>query len=245
MGRGPVCGIITRRAGGAGGVAGAATVASGSVSTAAGAAGASAAGTEGAASAAGLVGAGGFGAAASVAGVGEGTGLVAGEETTTLGVAAVTGCSAVGGATAVGAAATGGRAMTGPTGGLLAIAGAGATMFAPWRGRGTMRRGAGCVAAGCVAEEPGGAEGGADTTRGGTAATVAEAGGGATTAVARGGGAAFAVASACFRSRMALSASPGLETLERSNLGLLSACCCRFALPLLPPFLKYSRTFSA
>jgi hypothetical protein len=43
---------------------------------------------------------------------------------------------------------------------------------------------------------------------------------------------------------MALRASPGLETLERSNFGLLSADGL-LAAPLLPPFLKYSRTLSA
>jgi hypothetical protein len=43
---------------------------------------------------------------------------------------------------------------------------------------------------------------------------------------------------------MALRASPGLETLERSNFGLLSACGLLEEL-LLPPFLKYSRTLSA
>jgi len=36
---------------------------------------------------------------------------------------------------------------------------------------------------------------------------------------------------------MAFRASPGLETLERSNFGLVSTCC-RFELLLLPPFLK-------
>jgi hypothetical protein len=43
---------------------------------------------------------------------------------------------------------------------------------------------------------------------------------------------------------MAFRASPGLETLERSNFGLLSTGCL-FAVLLLPPFLKYSRTLSA
>jgi hypothetical protein len=43
---------------------------------------------------------------------------------------------------------------------------------------------------------------------------------------------------------MALRASPGLETLERSNFGLLSTAVL-FAELLLPPFLKYSRTLSA
>jgi len=155
---------------------------------------------------------------------------------TTAGTAATTRRS-VGGRATGGATATGGRAMTGPTGGLLAMAGpgAGATMFAPWRGRGTMRRGAAGVAWAGAAEETGTAAGGAAITRGGTAAT--EAGGGATTAVGRGGGAALAVASACLRSRIAFRASPGLDTLERSNFGLVSAVD-RFAPLLLPPFLK-------
>jgi hypothetical protein len=43
---------------------------------------------------------------------------------------------------------------------------------------------------------------------------------------------------------MALSASPGLDTLERSNFGLVSTGCLVAPL-LLPPFLKYSRTLSA
>ena len=59
---------------------------------------------------------------------------------------------AEGAAWAAGAAVTGGRAITGPAGGLLAMAGAaagGATMFAPWRGWGTIFRGpCGAVAAG-------------------------------------------------------------------------------------------------
>src|SRR5580704_9303254 len=85
------------------------------------------------------------------------------------------------------------------------------------------------------------AEGAAATLGGGGAAGTWA--GGATTAVGR-GGAALAAASACLRSRMALRASPGLETLERSNFGLLSAGCL-LAVLLLPPFLKYSRTLSA
>ena len=41
----------------------------------------------------------------------------------------------------------------------------------------------------------------------------------ATTAGGRGGGIDRAVASACFRSRIAFSASPGFETFDRSNFG--------------------------
>ena len=86
-----------------------------------------------------------------------------------------------------------------------------------------------------------GATGGATATLGaaGAAATVA---GDATTAVGR-GGVALAVASACLRSRMALSASPGFDMLERSKRGLGSAC--RDVGALRPPPLKYSRTLSA
>jgi hypothetical protein len=43
---------------------------------------------------------------------------------------------------------------------------------------------------------------------------------------------------------MAFSASPGLDTLERSNFGRVSTGCL-LAVLLLPPFLKYSRTLSA
>ena len=114
--------------------------------------------------------------------------------------------------------------MTGPTGGLLAIAGAGATIFACCRGKGTMRRGAGtAVCAGAAVE----ATGAGAATLGGVEATgedaeAADGGGAATTKAGREGGVARTTASACFRSRIALSASPGLETLERSNFGLLS-----------------------
>ena len=109
--------------------------------------------------------------------------------------------------------------MTGPTGGLLAMAGAGcggATMLACGRGCGmTIRRGA--LAAGCAGVAAAGEA--ATTGRGGTAAAGLEAGG-ATTAVGRGGAAWIAAVSACLRSRIALRASPGLETFDRSNFGL-------------------------
>ena len=117
----------------------------------------------------------------------------------------------------------------------MAGAAGGATMLACGRGCGTMRRGAGCcravwrVAAGAAALRR---RSRGDLAAHAAAATVT-ADGGATTAVGR-GGAALAAASACLRSRMALSASPGLETLERSNFGLavdrlpgLRCCCCR------------------
>jgi hypothetical protein len=140
----------------------------------------------------------------------------------------------------------------------MAGAGGGMTMFACGRGCGTTRRGwaGGGVwepvwelvwellwepVWGCdVAAVAGGA---AVATLGGAAAAAVAEDGGATTAVGR-GGAALAAVSACLRSRIALRASPGLETLERSNFGLLSAGCL-FAVLLLPPFLKYSRTLSA
>jgi hypothetical protein len=141
----------------------------------------------------------------------------------------------------VGAGATttiGGFAITGPTGGLVAIAGvgAGATICAPWRGRGTMRRGAGATAtaAGGAATEalglpavvPAGLAGIADSVR---------AGGGATTAAERTGGALRAAASACLRSRMALSASPGFETCDRLNAGRASTRCFAELLLRKPP----------
>jgi hypothetical protein len=54
------------------------------------------------------------------------------------------------------------------------------------------------------------------------AAAWTEVGGATTAGRAATGGADFAAASACFRSRIAFKASPGLETFERSNFGLLS-----------------------
>jgi len=246
MGRGPVWGMITRRTGGAAGAAASAgasawtTAAAGASVAGAGVAatGAWAAAGGWAVAATATAGAGAAAAGASTGGAAGGAGLAAGGAETTAGDAAW-------------ATAAGGRAITGPTGGLLAMAGAagGATMFACGRGCGTMRRG---CAGGGAAWEPiwgppwdcGGAAAGvgAAAALGAAVATVTE-DGGATTAVGR-GGAALAAASACLRSRMALSASPGLETLERSNFGLVSTGC-RVAVPLLPPFLKYSLTFSA
>jgi hypothetical protein len=107
-----------------------------------------------------------------------------------------------------------------------------------------MRRGAGAEgAAGVAAAGAAVAVGAAATGRAGTAATCA-ADGGATTAAGRGGGAALAAASACLRSRIAFSASPGLDTFERSNFGFASTAA-RFvvAAPRFP--LKYARTCSA
>jgi hypothetical protein len=120
----------------------------------------------------------------------------------------------------------------------MAGAGGGATIFACWRGSGTIRRGAGTP---CAEAEGADVTGGAATLTGEEATGVDT--GGAATAIGRGGAALTAV-SACLRSRIALSASPGFETLERSNLGFASTAC-RFEPELRPPPLKYSRTFSA
>ena len=150
---------------------------------------------------------------------------------------------------AVPAVPTFGRTATAPIGGLLAIAGVwgGATIFAPWRGNGTIRRGpvaceaevGGDEGAGAGAAATTGAGGGAAWTgaagRGGAAVTTGDVG--ATTIGARCGGALLAAASACLRSRIAFNASPGLATLERSNFGFTSEVCL-FALPLRPPLLK-------
>jgi hypothetical protein len=144
--------------------------------------------------------------------------------------------------------------MTGPAGGRLAIAGAaaaggGATIFAPCLGNGTIRRGPegpaeSALAAGAAA----GAAGLIATAGGGAAAAPAcgtAVGGAATTACGLAGGIAFAVASACLRSRIAFSASPGFETLDKSNFGFAASAACLLAELPRPPLLKYSRTRSA
>jgi hypothetical protein len=228
MGRGPVCGMMTRRTGGPEGTGDSATVSTGSTEAGAGGAGAGAGGRVGLSSGTATAGAI-LAVGSSTGGAGGGTGLATGGGVATTGAAA-----------AAGPALTGGRAMTGPTGGLLAIAGAdGGTTIGAWgRGCGTTRRGwTGTAAGDGVAVAAGGD---AVATLGCAALTAA---GDATTAAGR-GGAALAAASACLRSRIALRASPGLETLERSNFGLVSPAGLAEAL-LLPPFLKYSRTFSA
>ena len=121
-------------------------------------------------------------------------------------------------------------------------------MFACWRGCGTIRRGA-TVSAGAAALADILATFAAPLVAGPAATFAPPAGatggfgGVATTAAGRTGGAAFAAASACLRSRIAFSASPGLETLDRSNFGLASTAGL-LAEPRLPP-LKYPRTFSA
>jgi hypothetical protein len=115
--------------------------------------------------------------------------------------------------------------------------------LACWRGWGTTLRGPVAWAA----ETCGVLAGGAAATTGATGLTgrCTEAGGGATTAGrCMTGGAALAAVSACLRSRIAFSASPGLETLDRSNLGLLSTLDLEELFDLLPP-VRYPRTFSA
>ena len=118
-GRGPVCGITTRRTGiaGASGTGGIATAISGSGAGAGGGATTTA------------------GGAATAAG---GSGATGGRATTTGAVGALDAMAGRG----AGAAPTGGRPTTGPDGALDAIAG-GAMICGAWRGKGTMRRGAG------------------------------------------------------------------------------------------------------
>ena len=107
-----------------------------------------------------------------------------------------------------------------------------------------MRRGAG--AAGGAAATTGATGVAAATCATGGAAGAADAGrattggrftGGATVTAGRGGGALRAAVSACLRSKIAFSASPGFETCERSNLGFASAGATRAAL-VRPPRLK-------
>src|SRR5690242_20075120 len=98
-----------------------------------------------------------------------------------------------------------------------------------------MRRGAGCAEA---------AGGGAGAAAAAGRVVAAAAGGTAATTGRDTGGAAFAAASACLRSRIALSASPGFDTLERSNFGLLSTADLAAVAGRLP-LLRYWRTRSA
>ncbi len=65
----------------------------------------------------------------------------------------------------------------------------------------------------------------------------------ATVTAGRAGGAILAACSACLRSRIALSASPGLEICERLNADRASGCVVRAE--RAPRLLKYSRTLSA
>ena len=117
--------------------------------------------------------------------------------------------------------------MTGPAGGLLAIAGDGATatIGACCLGRGTMRRGAG-TAAGATAA---GALACATGLTGGTTGLAAT--GAAATAAGR-GGELRACSSAWRRARIAFIASPGFEMCERSKAGLVSVCGLADAPPL-------------
>ena len=135
------------------------------------------------------------------------------------------GCGGLAGATCAAgvAAATGGRAITGPTGGRLAIAGAaaaGVTSCTGCLGCGTMRRGATAPETAAGETPAGGKLFPCATGRAGGAAPAGA--GGAATAAGR-GGALRASASACLRSKIAFSASPGFETWDRSNLGFASA----------------------
>jgi hypothetical protein len=239
MGRGPVWGMMTRRAGGPVGATGSAVGASAEASGAALVSGAEAIAEAGAGSAAGGVEmAAGVDAAGAEAVSAGGGGGVAGFVATGATGGAVT-SGRLGDAWGGVATATGGRAMTGPAGGLLAIAGggAGATIFACWRGNGTMRRGAAAPCTPCVTGVPADAGEAGATAFGGVVTAEEDAGGAATTNAGRGGGADLMAASACLRSRIALSASPGFETLERSNFGLLSATGL-FEAAERPPALK-------
>ena len=148
MGRGPVCGMITRRGGGPAGAAGACCSSTGGATAATGSeegVGAGAEGTTGTCCT-GTAGAGVAAEAMLPAAGGRtiaGAGVIGGEICRAGSVPTIAGrTGGVTGAT-VGRAITG-RAITGPDGGRLAIAGegAGATMLAPWRGSGTIRRGA-------------------------------------------------------------------------------------------------------
>ena len=216
------------------------------------------------------------------------------------GAATTTGAEDIGLLSTPGTVPSGGRATTAPVGGRLAIAGlvpgarapegwagigGGATMRAPWFGKGTMRRGAGtaggvgraagaetaaCTATGAATIGAGASTGAVATTDadaateastttgagvggGGATATTGRAGRGASTATGRpvtGGitvtdgataaagrwyGAFFAAASAFLRSRIARMASPGLDTLERSNCGRLEAGWVFGVVPLRSP----------
>jgi hypothetical protein len=159
-----------------------------------------------------------------------------------------------------GAVTSGGLAITAPAGGLLAIAGGATTTRASCRGCGTIRLGAGvagaasatraAAAAGAACAVPGpaalAAAGEAATTPAvGLVATAgATAPGFATTVAGRAGGWLLAIASACLRSRIAFSASPGFEIWLRLNAGLCSPEDFAAAPPPRRPF-RYSRTRSA
>lgn len=124
------------------------------------------------------------------------------------------------GAGAVETGAAGGGTATGATGGCAATAG-------EWAITGVDGGGVGGAACGGF------------TAMGGRFA------GGATVTAGRGGGADLAAFSACLRSRIAFSASPGLDTWDRSNLGLVSEAAGVRTPDMRVPRLKYPRTFSA
>jgi hypothetical protein len=164
MGRGPVCGMMTRRTGGATGAAGAS-----GASTTSGAAASITGMTSGSGG-----GGGALAARAAAANAAEASAVAI------VGLVPATRAPGWAGAVEAGLAATttapgtttGGRPTDTPLGGRLAIAGGGATIRAPWLGKGTILRGPPTT----------GATGGATTTAG-AAATGA---GAATTGV--GGG---------------------------------------------------------
>jgi hypothetical protein len=202
-GRGPVCGIITRRGAGAtcsgavgsGLAADACTCAGGST----GAAGADA-------------------DAIDTAAVGGGA--------ATTGAFATTGpegaAAEIAGRASVVEPPTGGFATTGPVGGFAAIAGVcggAATMGAAWRGWGTILRGAGLGASGAADTGAGGVAGvagAAGRATGGAVATTGFAG-----AAAGGMGRGATAADSCsFFCRIAFSTSPGFDTFDRSIFGL-------------------------
>ena len=245
-GRGPVCGIITRRAG-----ADDAAAATGASACAAGAAG-GACGSA-AAEATGAVG------GAALTGAGDDKGAFMGAEAVG-GAAGFTTTEATDGADAIAglasiAGATGGFATIGPAGGLAAIAGAcgggGAMTADAWRGCGTILRGAGRAAStGAVGGAWG--RGSLDGTFGATLGATLVATGGATGAAigfATGGwgaGRLAASASSSLRCWIALSTSPGFETRDQSIFGFASASARPVdAPPALPPRLKCVRTRSA
>lgn len=110
------------------------------------------------------------GTATGAAAAGEAAAGCAGRAMTPIG-RPVVGCTCTRGAAA---ATTGGRATTGPVGALAAIAGAccggAATIFGPWRGCGTTRRGAGCAGISGIRELDGAAAGCAGAGAAGAAA---------------------------------------------------------------------------
>lgn len=236
--------MITRRAGGPGttGVAGAAAADAAGASGATGGVGAAEATGAAVAATAGAA-----GAALSVTGGAAGAGVTGFGGAATAAVGAATTAGAWGGG-ATGAAAIGGRPITGPAGGRLAIAGCaggGATMLGPveriW---GMILRGPVAACAGVWYDETGTA-GAAATGAAGVAGRATTVWGGATTAGrVSTGGADLAAVSACLRSRIAFRASPGFETLERSNLGFTSPLGLAEPPERLPPVICV-RTFSA